>query len=76
MGLFRDLVIGTIGGAIGYNLGEKSATEKKTKGLNSDPPLSCIIEDYARAHGVFGRDNNFCRELIRIAETYHDPYKD
>ena len=76
MGLFRDLVIGTIGGAIGYNLGEKSATEKKTKGLNSDPPLSCIIEDYARAHGVCGRDNNFCRELIRIAESYHDPYKD
>ena len=39
----------------------KFATEKKTKGLNSDPPLSCIIEDYARAHGVFGRNNNFCR---------------
>ena len=54
----------------------KFATEKKTKGLNSDPPLSCIIEDYARADGVFGRNNNFCRKLIRIAETYHDPYKD
>ena len=54
----------------------KSATEKKAKGLSAERPLWCSIEDYARAHGVFGRDNNVCRELIRIAETYHDPYKD
>lgn len=70
------MVIGTIGGAIGYTLGEKAGNDISTNGLNSDPPLSCIIEDYARAHGIYGRDNNFCRELIRIAETYHDPYSD
>ena len=45
-------------------------------GLNPDPPLRCIIEDYARAHGVYGQDNRFYKELLQIAESYRDPFGD
>ena len=72
MSLFRDLTIGAIGGAVGYGLGESH--ERKTNLARLDQPLSCLIEEYARAHNIFGRDNSFYRELIKIAEYYRDPY--
>ena len=76
MGLLRDVTIGAIGGAVGYHYGEKQAIKKKTKGLNPDPPLRCIIEDYAKAHHVYGRANWLFHEFVNIAELYHDPYNE
>lgn len=73
MGLLRDLTIGAIGGAVGYGIGEKKEREGSAK---IDQPLSCFIEEYARAHGVYSRDNRFYRELLHVAEQYHDPYND
>ena len=72
----KDILIGSaIGGVAGNKLAEHKEA-KKNKGLNPDPPLDSIIEDYARAHGVYTRDNNLYRELLRIAEYYHDPYNE
>lgn len=73
MGFFRDLTMGAIGGAVGYGLGEKHERDNAAK---LDQPLSCFIEEYARAHGVYSRDNRFYRELLKIAEQYRDPYND
>ena len=41
---------------------------------NPGIPISSIVEDYARIHGIYGRSNDFARELMRIAENYRDPY--
>ena len=73
MSLFRDLTMGTIGGAVGYGMGTK---QEKGKVAKLDQPLSSFIEEYARAHGVYNRDNRFYRELLSAAEQYHDPYSD
>ena len=77
MGLLRDAAFTALGygiaGAKESNI-VKDTTEKK--GLNSDPPLWSIVEDYARAHGIYGQDNNFYRELLHIAEKYRDLFND
>lgn len=73
MSLFRDLTMGAIGGAVGYSIGSKKEKETICK---LDQPLSGFIEEYARAHGVYNRDNRFYRELLTVAEQYHDPYND
>ena len=73
MSFFKDLTMGAIGGAVGYGIGKKQNGDESAK---LDQPLSCFIEEYARAHGVYVYDNNFYRELLKIAEQYHDPYHD
>lgn len=79
MGLFRDAAFAALGygiaGARESNVVKDAinrATEKR--GLNPDPPLRSIIDDYARAHGVYGRDNHFYKDLLQIAESYRDPF--
>lgn len=81
MGLLRDAAFTALGygiaGAKESNIVKDTinkVTEKK--GVNSDPPLWSIVEDYARAHGIYGQDNNFYRELLHIAEKYRDPFND
>lgn len=81
MGILRDAAFTAFGYAISgvkdSNIVKdaiNTATEKR--GLNPDPPLGSIVDDYARAHGIYGCDNNFYRELMQIAERYHDPYSD
>lgn len=73
MSLLRDLTMGAIGGAVGYGLGRG---HEKGQAAKLDQPLSCFIEEYARAHGVYSRDNRFYRELLQIAEQFHDPYNE
>ena len=72
MSLFRDLTIGAIGGVVGYGMGDSH--ERKNPSARLDQPLASLIEEYARAHNIFGRDNTFHRELLKIAEYYRDPY--
>lgn len=72
MSLLRDLTMGAIGGVVGYGMGE--SRERKTSSVRLDQPLASLIEEYARAHNIFGRYNSFHRELMRIAEYYRDPY--
>ena len=81
MGLLRDAAFAALGygiaGAKDSNV-VKDAINKATKkkGMNPDPPIWCVVEDYARAHGIYGPDNNFYRQLLQIAERYHDPFSD
>ena len=72
MGVFRDLTIGAIGGAVGYGIGSKQCD----KVAKLDQPLSTYIDEYARYHGVYNRDNRFFRELQAISKNYHDPNND
>lgn len=69
--------------AIGYGVGALRTKNKAEVGpdaikhaieANPNIPLSCIVEDWARVHGIFGRNNDLSRELSRIAEQYYDPY--
>lgn len=69
--------------ALGYGVGARRAKNKAEVGpdaikhaIEANPhiPLSCIVEDWARVHGIFGRNNGLSRELSRVAEQYHDPY--
>lgn len=72
MSLLRDLTMGAIGGVVGYGMGESQ--ERKNSSARLDQPLASLIEEYARAHNIFGRSNSFSLELQRIAESYRDPY--
>ena len=81
MGLIRDAAFTALGyGIAGVKESNivKDAINKASekRGLNPDLPLRCIIEDYARAHGVYGQDNRFYKELLQIAESYRDPFGD
>ena len=70
--------------ALGYGVASLVNNKKKTGPdaikaaieANDHIPLSCIVEDFARVHNIYGRDNNFYRQLLEIAEQYHDPYND
>ena len=72
-----------VAGAIGYGVAKLTQKDKPEVGpqaiehaiaANPGIPISCIVEDYARIHGIYGRSNDFARELMRIAENYRDPY--
>ena len=78
MGSFLE---NALAGAVGY--GVAKLTQKTEVGpqaiehaiaANPNIPLSCIVEDFARVHGIYGRSNDFYRELMRIADNYRDPY--
>ena len=77
----EKLLEGAIAGVIGYEVAKHTQQAevgpqaiKHAIEANSNIPLSCIVEDYARVHGIFGRSNDFYKELMRIAEHYRDPY--
>jgi len=36
--------------------------------------LEDIIDDYAHAHDIWGRDEHFYQQLLKIIDKYHDPY--
>ena len=69
--------------ALGYGLGSHNAKKNPEVGpdaikraieANPNVPLSCVIEDWARVHGMFGYNNDLFRELSRVANNYRDPY--
>ena len=74
--ILEDLIAGTVG----YHLG-KCAQQKETAaqaaGQDEDDfwtgrfaALEQVIKDYAVSHGIYGRNNQFYRELMRIARKY------
>lgn len=69
MGFFRDAAFA----AAGYGLHELMDGDGKQNGL-PNKTLEDIIDDYAHAHDVWGRDERFYRHLKSIIKKYHDPY--
>ena len=68
MGFFRDAAFA----AAGYGLHELM-DDGKQNGL-PNKTLEDIIDDYAHAHDIWGRDERFYRHLKSIIKKYHDPY--
>lgn len=58
--------------AAGYGLHElmDGRSEKNTLPMT----LEDIIDEYAHAHDIWGRDEHFYQQLLEIIEKYHDPY--
>ena len=70
MGLLRDIAIG----AIGYGVSELSRDDKKVVEKFLDQPIDCVIEEWAKHHGIYVRSNDLSRDLKRLSEYYKDPY--
>ena len=58
--------------AAGYGIHE--LVDRKDEKNTSSMTLEDIIDDYAHAHDIWGRDEHFYQQLLRIIEKYHDPY--
>lgn len=58
--------------AAGYGIHElvDVKNEKNTPSMT----LEDIIDEYAHAHDIWGRDEHFYQQLLKIIEKYHDPY--
>lgn len=56
----------------GYGLHEL-VDRKKEKSVPTKT-LEDIIDDYAHAHDIWGRDEHFYQQLLKIIDKYHDPY--
>lgn len=78
MGLFSNL----ISGAIGYGVSEASKSHPVRDLIDRNfgdrrRDLEDVINEYARSHDIFVYDNDFARELHRIAKKYEGHgYKD
>lgn len=75
MGLFNHL----ISGAIGYGISEASKShpvrdliDKNFNDKRRD--IEDVINDYARSHDIYAYDDDFARELHRIARRYESYY--
>ena len=61
--------------AAGYGLSELLHEGKQEqKEEFPQKSLEDIVDEYAHAHDVWGRDERFYQTLLMIAEKYHDPY--
>ena len=69
MGFWRDAAFT----AAGYGLHEL-VNNKKKRAIVPAKTLEDIIDDYAHAHDIWGRDEYFYQRLLKIIEKYHDPY--
>ena len=70
MGLLRDAAFA----AAGYGLHELVNNKKKEKFV-PEKSLADIIDEYAQAHNIWGRDERFYQQLLNIISKYHDPYE-
>lgn len=70
MGLLRDIAIG----AIGYGISELSKDDEKVIKKFLNQPIDCLVEAWAREHGIYVRSNDLSRDLQRLSENYRDPY--
>lgn len=59
--------------ATGYGLSELNHRKGKTVTENGKS-LEDIIDEYAHAHDIWGRDEQFYQHLLKIIDKYHDPY--
>ena len=69
MGFLKDAALV----ATGYGLSELNHRKGKMVSENGKS-LEDIIDDYAHAHDIWGRDAHFYQQLLRIIDKYHDPY--
>lgn len=60
--------------ATGYGLSELNHSKRKNTAPEKMKSLEDIIDDYAHAHDIWGRDEHFYQILLKIADKYHDPY--
>ena len=60
--------------ATGYGLSELNHSHRNKKEQEQHMSLEDIIDDYAHAHDIWGRDEHFYQFLLKIADKYHDPY--
>ena len=58
--------------AAGYGLHE--LVDRKQEKSVPTKTLEDIIDDYAHAHDIWGRDEHFYQQLLKIIDKYHDPY--
>ena len=58
--------------AAGYGIHE--LVDRKDEKNTSSMTLEDIIDEYAHAHDIWGRDEHFYQQLLKIIEKYHDPY--
>lgn len=68
MGFWRDAAFA----AAGYGIHELIDHKKKKSQL--EKTLEEIIDDYAHAHDIWGYDERFYQQLLKIIDKYHDPY--
>ena len=68
MGFWRDVAFT----AAGYGIHE--LVDRKKEQSQPKKTLEDVIDDYAHAHDIWGRDEHFYRQLLKIIEKYHDPY--
>ena len=60
--------------AIGYGLNSLVHSNERKNSSNKYDNLEDLILDYAHKHDVYGRDQDFYRKLMRVAEQFKDPY--
>ena len=68
MSFWRDAVFT----AAGYGIHE--LVDRKKEKAQPEKTLEDIIDDYAHAHNIWGRDEHFYQHLLKIIDKYHDPY--
>lgn len=68
MGFWRDAAFTAAGYVIHELVDRKKEKSAPTKTLED------IIDDYAHAHDIWGRDEHFYQQLLKIIDKYHDPY--
>ena len=72
-----DLLKDAVFAALGYTIGKKLSKSEVQEVVDSymrTIDLRTCIEDYARAKGVYYRNQEFHNELLEIASYYEDPY--
>ena len=63
--------------ALGYAVGQrvsKSDIQKSVDGYLKDAPVWSVVNDLARAKGVYVRSQGFYEELVQAAKSFEDPY--
>ena len=73
------LLENVISGAIGYGLASAQKSnalteliDQKIGHVNNNKSIRDVVEDYAKAHGIYTQNNAFAHELQKLADQYKE----
>lgn len=70
MGFLRDAAFA----AMGYGINSLVHSNERKNDSRSYDNLEDLILDYAHRHDIYGRDHEFYKKIMAIAEQFRDPY--
>ena len=74
-GLLENVISGAIGYGIASAQKSNALTElidQKIGHVNNNKSIRDVVEDYAKAHGIYTQNNAFAHELQKLADQYKE----